>query len=313
MIVVLLVVLIVLLALLNVMQWTTRRKKTEQLSYIINKLQAIMDSSSQEQLLLLTEDPEYRRLLIAINRLLEQKRQSGTDFTRTELAMRRMLANISHDLKTPLTVVLGTIETMTRRPDLTPQETAKLLAKLHAKAVEIVELINRFFDLAKLESGDKELPLTRIHINEIARNSMLMFYDLIESEGLQAEIDIPDEPLYGWGNDEALSRALNNVLSNAIRYGAQGKVVGMRVRGEEEQVSIEIWDRGKGIHEREQALIFERMYTLEDSRNKSFQGSGLGLTITKRLVELMGGDIRVESKPNERTMFMISLKRLPHI
>lgn len=308
-----LLVLIVLLALLNVMQWVTRRKRTEQLSYIINKLQAIMDSSSQEQLLLLTEDPEYRRLLIAINLLLEQNRQSGADFTRTELAMRRMLANISHDLKTPLTVVLGTIETMTRRPDLTPQETAKLLARVHAKAVEIVELINRFFDLAKLESGDKEISLTRIHINEIARNSMLMFYDLIESEGLQAEIDIPDEPLYGWGNDEALSRALNNVLSNAIRYGSQGKAVGMRVRGEEEQVSIEIWDRGKGIHEREQALIFERMYTLEDSRNKSFQGSGLGLTITKRLVELMGGDIRVESKPYERTVFTISLKRLPHI
>lgn len=305
-----LLVLIGMLLLLNILQWVYRKKRAKQLSYMIDKLTSIMDSSPQEQLLLFTEDREYRRLLNAINRLLSQNRQSIAGFARTENAMRRMLANISHDLKTPLTVVLGYIETLNKQPDLPSPERERLLNKVHMKAVEIVELINRFFDLAKLESGDKEIPLTRIHINEIARNSMLMFYDMIESEGLQAVIDIPDTPLYAWGNEEALSRALNNVLSNAIRYGALGQVIGMNVRSIDDRTQIEIWDKGKGIHEREQALIFERMYTLEDSRNKSFQGSGLGLTITKRLVELMGGEIRVTSKPQEQTVFTISLKRL---
>ncbi len=305
-----LLAIIVLLALLNVLQWVTRRKRTEQLSYIINKLHAIIDSSSQEQLLLFTEDAEYRRLLIAINRLLEQNRQSETGFTRTELAMRKMLANISHDLKTPLTVVLGTIETMNRQPDLPKTERERLMGRVHAKAVEIVELINRFFDLAKLESGDKELPLTRIPMNEICRKNMLAYYDLIESEGLTADIDIPDVQLYAWGNEEAIDRVLNNVLSNAIRYGAAGGVIGMRLREAQDRILIDIWDKGKGINEQEQALIFERMYTLEDSRNKSFQGSGLGLTITKRLVELMDGEIRVESRPHELTVFTIALKRL---
>ncbi|MEC0239358.1 sensor histidine kinase [Paenibacillus dokdonensis] len=305
-----LLVLIGMLLLLNILQWIYRKKRAKQLSYMIDKLTSIMDSSPQEQLLLFTEDREYRRLLNTINRLLSQNRQSIAGFARTENAMRRMLANISHDLKTPLTVVLGYIETLNRQPDLSSQERERLLNKVHMKAIEIVELINRFFDLAKLESGDKEIPLTRIHINEMARNSMLMFYDMIESEGLQAVIDIPDTPLYAWGNEEALSRALNNVLSNAVRYGALGKVIGLNVRSNDDRVLIEIWDKGKGIHEREQALIFERMYTLEDSRNKSFQGSGLGLTITKRLVELMGGEIRVTSKPHEQTVFTISLKRL---
>ncbi|WP_136603758.1 sensor histidine kinase [Paenibacillus dokdonensis] len=305
-----LLVLIGMLLLLNILQWVYRKKRANQLSYMIDKLASIMDSSPQEQLLLFTEDREYRRLLNAINRLLSQNRQSIADFARTENAMRRMLANISHDLKTPLTVVLGYIETLNRQPDLSSPERERLLNKVHMKAIEIVELINRFFDLAKLESGDKEIPLTRIHINEMARNSMLMFYDMIESEGLQAVIDIPDTPLYAWANEEALSRALNNVLSNAVRYGALGRVIGMNVRSNDDRVLIEIWDKGKGIHEQEQALIFERMYTLEDSRNKSFQGSGLGLTITKRLVELMSGEIRVTSKPHEQTVFTISLKRL---
>ncbi|KOP66638.1 histidine kinase [Bacillus sp. FJAT-18019] len=305
-----LLIVVIMLALLNVMQWMGRKKRAKQLGYIIDKLNTIEDSSSQEQLLLFTEDPGYRRLLIAINHLLLQTRQSETGFMRTEIAMRRMLANISHDLKTPLTVVLGYIETLNQKADLPMEERERLLDKVHTKTVEIVELINRFFDLAKLESGDKEMPLTRIHINEISRKSMLMFYDLIESEGLQADIDIPETPLYAWGNEEGLNRALNNVLSNAIRYGSQGKVIGMKLRDEQGRVLIDIWDKGKGIHERDQELIFERMYTLEDSRNKRFQGSGLGLTITKRLIELMGGEIRVASKPYERTVFTISLKKL---
>lgn len=306
----LLLFIIALLIVLNLMQYTSRRNHAEQMKYMTDKLTFIMDESSQEQLLLMTDDLAVRHLLNAINRLLDQNRESVVNFTRTELAMRRMLANISHDLKTPLTVVLGYIETMINQPDIPDAEQDRLLSKVHMKAMEIVELINRFFDLAKLESGDKELPMTRVHMNEICRNNMLMFYDLIQSSGLEAVIEVPDTELYAWGNEEALDRVLNNVLTNAIRYGADGKMVGLTLRSSEDQVFIDVWDKGKGISEREQPLIFERMYTLEDSRNKSFQGSGLGLTITKRLIEQLGGEIRVSSTPFKRTVFTISLRRL---
>lgn len=269
-----------------------------------------MDEATSEQLMVMTDDRHLRTLLSAINELLAYKLQTEAEFAKTELAMRRMLANISHDLKTPLTVVLGYMETLLRHPNLSHEEREKLLTKVHTKAGEVVDLMNRFFDLAKLESGDKELPLTRVDMNEICRNNMLMFYDSLESQGLEAVIDIPDKPVYAWGNEEALDRAIGNLLSNAIRYGKDGKAVGMTLRSDERDVYIDVWDRGKGISEREQELIFERMYTLEDSRNKAFQGSGLGLTITKRLVEQLEGDIRVRSKPYEQTLFTIRLRRL---
>ncbi|GAB6988167.1 sensor histidine kinase [Paenibacillus pini] len=305
-----LLVVIALLLFWNGFQYFSRKNRNQDIQYMTSKLSRILNESSSEQLMVVTDDHHIRSLLSVINEMLTMKLQTEADFTRTELAMRRMLSNISHDLKTPLTVVLGYMETLLRHPELSPLEREKLLIKVHAKAGEVVELMNRFFDLAKLESGDKELPLTRVHMNEICRNNMLMFYDSIESHGFEVVIDIQDAPIYAWANEEALDRALGNLLSNAIRYGNDGKAIGMALRSDEQHVYIDVWDQGKGISEREQELIFERMYTLEDSRNKAFQGSGLGLTITKRLIEQLEGDIQVRSKPYAQTVFTIRLRRL---
>lgn len=302
---------VLLLAVLNVVQLRSRRVLDRDIDYINSKLATILKDSTHEQVLLATGHLGLQELLNAFNRLLEQKRQYEVEFGRTELAMRKMLANISHDLKTPLTVVLGYMEMITNRPGMEPEERERLLQKVHAKTEEIVELINRFFDLAKLESGDQDLPLTRVHMNELCREAVLTYYDLLETAGISAEIDIPDQPVYARGNEEALRRVLDNLLSNAIRYGSDGDVVGLKLRVVDDEVAVDIWDRGKGIPERDQRLVFERMYTLEDSRNPAFQGSGLGLTITKRLVEQMGGEISVRSKPHESTVFRVKLRRLP--
>ncbi|MOA18680.1 Sensor protein SrrB [compost metagenome] len=103
---------------------------------------------------------------------------------------------------------------------------------------------------------------------------------------------------------------LNNLVSNAIRYGGEGRVLGLKLSSDDRYVSIEVWDRGRGISASHQELVFDRMFTLEESRNKGFQGSGLGLAITKRLVEEMGGEITLVSTPFERTAFTVKLKRL---
>ncbi|MNJ61864.1 Alkaline phosphatase synthesis sensor protein PhoR [compost metagenome] len=130
------------------------------------------------------------------------------------------------------------------------------------------------------------------------------------SQGIEAEIEIPQDPLYAHANESAIDRILDNLISNAIRYGSEGKTLGIRLRHDEHWLYIEVWDRGKGIHEIHQSRVFERMYTLEDSRNKLYQGSGLGLTITKRLVQNMGGDITLYSRAYDKTVFTVQLKRL---
>ncbi|MDQ1147543.1 signal transduction histidine kinase [Bacillus sp. SORGH_AS 510] len=310
--VIVLVSIIIGLASLNYIQYRSKKNNQENLTYIHKKLKEIINAQTDEKLLLHTDREDMKQLLIQINRLLEHNQKIMASYNKTEISMRKMLSNISHDLKTPLTVVLGYIEIMLNDQNRSQEETDNLLQKVHGKTVEVLELIKKFFDLAKLESGDKDIPLTRVNMNEICRKNILGFYAVLSSKGFDVVIELPDENLYALGNEEELDRILNNLISNAIQYGSEGKVLGLTLRQDDQSVFVDVWDKGKGISELHKDLVFERMYTLEDSRNKSYQGSGLGLTITKRLVEKMDGQIFLASKPYEKTTFTVKLNRITY-
>lgn len=298
------------LAALNFLQYRSKKNDQSNLMYLHKKLQRIINEQTDEKLLLHTDREDMKQLLIQINRLLEHNQKIIASYNKTEISMRKMLSNISHDLKTPLTVVLGYIEIMLNDQNRSQEETAELLQKVHGKTVEVLDLIKKFFDLAKLESGDKDIPLTRVNMNEICRKNILNFYEVLTSKGFEVAIEIPEANIYALGNEEELGRILNNLISNAIQYGLEGKVLGLTLRTDERSVYVDVWDKGKGISALHKDLVFERMYTLEDSRNKSYQGSGLGLTITKRLVEKMDGQIFVNSQPYEKTTFTVKLNRI---
>lgn len=307
-----LIIIIIGLASLNFLQYRSKKNDQENLTYIHKKLQRIINKQTDEKLLLHTDREDIKQLLIQINRLLEYNQKIMASYNKTEISMRKMLSNISHDLKTPLTVVLGYIEIMLNDQNRSQEETAELLQKVHGKTVEVLELIKKFFDLAKLESGDKDIPLTRVNMNEICRKNILNFYQVLTLKGFEVAIDVPEENLYALGNEEVLDRILINLISNAIQYGSEGKVLGLTLRTDQHSVYVDVWDKGKGISALHKDLVFERMYTLEDSRNKSYQGSGLGLTITKRLVEKMDGEILLNSKPYEKTTFTVKLNRITY-
>lgn len=301
---------IVLLVGVIFFQYTIQKNKANTLRYIYKKLEDILEKQTSEKLLVATDDKEIQKLLVAINQLVESKQLINAEHTKVELSMRKMLSNVSHDLKTPLTVVLGYVEILHNDPMMSENERRAILKKLHIKTNEVMELIHKFFDLAKLESGDKEIELTRMNMNEVCQENILSFYDLLMSKGFSVQIDLPKENLYALGNVDVLSRVLNNLISNAITYGEDGKTLGLTLRADEKVVCIDIWDKGKGISQPHIDKVFERMYTLEDSRNRLYQGSGLGLTITKRLVQAIGGEIQLSSKPFEKTVFTIVLQRM---
>ena len=132
-------------------------------------------NNNYEKLLVVTEDKELRELLVEINNLLDFNQKIFADYRKKEISMSKMLSNISHDLKTPLTVVLGYIETIKLDNDIRNEEREILLSKVHNKTLEVIDLINKFFDLAKLESGDKDIPITRVNMNEVCRKNILDF------------------------------------------------------------------------------------------------------------------------------------------
>lgn len=207
-----------------------------------------------------------------------------------------------------MTVVLGYLEIMR----LNGQAAPEMLEKTEQKAQSVLELINQFFTLAKIEAGDLVTELSRMDVCEICRESILDFYEILSEAGFQVEIMLPEQAVYVQGNQEALKRILFNLISNVVRYGSQGKYLGLFLRAEEREVYVDVVDRGKGIEKAFADRVFDRLFTMEDSRSRSIQGNGLGLTIAKNLALQLGGDLSLDSTPHVRTVFTLHLKGLPY-
>lgn len=278
------------------------------LSKMAGKLKEILDAHSHEEIMVFTDNRALMELAGQINRLLGAYRKTAVDYRRSEAAFKKMLSNISHDIKTPMTVVLGYLEIM-RLSGPEPE----MLEKAEQKAQDVMGLINEFFTLAKLESGDMNLELSRIDASELCRETLLDFYELLMKDGFEVEVDIPQAPLFVQSNKEGLRRILSNLISNAIRYGADGHYLGIAVREEGEDgefVCIDVSDKGKGIEKAVAVHVFDRLFTMEDSRSRQIQGNGLGLAIAKNLALQMGGDVTLESVPHQRTVFSIRLRKM---
>lgn len=301
----LLIVIAVLAFVVLYQRFDFRRGIQIQLIQISRKLEDIAESDSDEKVMVFTDESALMELEGEINRLLLDRQKIKAEFKRGEIASRKMLANISHDIKTPLTVILGYLEIMR----LTGADD-EMLKKVEAKAKQVVDLINQFFTLAKLEAGDNNITLSGINVSEICRESALGFYEILLQKDFEVEISIPEREVCAQGDKDALQRILFNLLSNAVRYGGDGKYLGIFLREEKNSVLIDVTDKGKGIQKEFADRIFERLYTMEDSRNREVQGNGLGLTIAKNLAVQLGGDLYLDSIPDIRTTFTVRLKKI---
>ena len=274
-------------------QFAFRTGTQSKLKKIGQKLEEIQDTDSDENVMVFTDNKVLMDLAAQINRLLENQRKVKVDFRCSEIASKKMLSNISHDIKTPMTVILGYLEIMR----LNGSEGNEMLLKAELKAQRVMELINQFFTLAKLE---------------VCRENVLDFYELLTQKEFEVEVDIPEEAVFVQGNKDALQRILFNLISNVVRYGTDGKYMGIFLRSDKKYVYIEIVDKGKGIDKAFAQNVFERLFTMEDSRNREIQGNGLGLTIAQNLAHQLGGEITLDSEPNVKTTFTLKLRKFAY-
>lgn len=301
------VIILILFLIVLYQRFVFRRGIQSKVKQMNEKLEEIFETGSDEKIMVFTDNPVLMDLGAQINRLLIERQKINANFKREQISSRKMLANISHDIKTPLTVILGYLEIM--RLNQTDDE---MLEKVEEKARQVMNLINQFFTLAKLESGDTDVKLCKINISEVCRENILGFYDILLQKEFKVDLDIPDTPVFVQGDKDALQRIFYNLLSNVMRYGSDGKYLGIFVRQDESSVYIDVVDKGKGIEREFIPNVFDRLYTMEDSRNREIQGNGLGLTIAKNLAERLGGDIDLTSIPNIKTTFTLKLKKISY-
>lgn len=297
---------VILVIIILYQQFIFRNGIQTKLRKISSKLKEIDAMDSDERIMVFTENKELIALATEINHLLEKHLKVKADYRRSQMASKKMLSNISHDIKTPMTVILGYLEIMR----MNGTGTDEMLKKTEQKAKNVMDLINQFFTLTKLESGDMDMEISIIDICEICRESILDFYEILTKNDFQVDVDIPDKSIYVEGNKDALQRILSNLISNVIRYGSDGKYLAINLRVDEKVIYVDVIDKGKGIDKIFAESVFERLFTMDDSRNRKIQGNGLGLTIAKNLALQMGGDIFLDSIPDEKTIFTVRLKRI---
>lgn len=299
---------VVLICIVLYQQFAFRTGTQIKLKKISQKLEEIQDTDSDENVMVFTDNKVLMDLVAQINRLLENQRKVKVDYRRSEISSKKMLSNISHDIKTPMTVILGYLEIMR----LNSSGENEMLLKVEQKAQRVMELINQFFTLAKLEAGDTQITISKIDVCEACRENVLDFYELLTQKEFQVQVDIPEEAVFVRGNKDALQRILFNLISNVVRYGSDGKYIGMFLRSDEKYIYIDVVDKGKGIERGFAQNVFERLFTMEDSRNREIQGNGLGLTIAQNLAHQLGGKITLESEPNVKTTFTVKLRKFSY-
>ena len=286
-------------------QFAFRKGIKAQLLQISQGLARAVDSDSEEKVMVFTDSRAMQELCAQINRLLDRRQRMLADYRRSEISSKKMLSNISHDIRTPLTVILGYLEIIR----LNGGEQRELIDKVEARAKAVSDLVEQFFTLAKLEAGDMEIALSKTELCELCREVVLDFYEILSGKDYEVEVEIPEKTVYVQGNRDAIRRILNNLISNSLRYGSEGRYLGIFLHEDEKQVYIDVTDRGRGIEKDFAEHIFDRLFTMEDSRNRDTQGNGLGLTIARSLARQMGGDVTLVSRPWQKTSFTVALKR----
>lgn len=281
------------------------RKISRNLKYINRKLR----SNDYNHILLHTEDRDIKELLLRINYIIEEYLDVDIRREKGEEDIRRSLSNIAHDLKTPLTVLLGYIEIVNNNNDMDIKERERLLKKIGEKGKAILHIIDEFFILSKLENNEENIELIKVNISEVIKENIISYYETFQKEGLELELNIPKEDLFVRGDRSSIDRVLNNLISNGIKYGNKGGVIGINLYENKSIINIEVWDKGKGINIEDKDKVFDRLYTGDKSRNRNVSGSGLGLSITKALINAMNGTIELNSVENVKTTFKISLKK----
>lgn len=214
-----------------------------------------------------------------------------------------ILANMSHEIRTPLTGIIGFGEMLQEE---VPPEYEEYTQVITANGRRLLDTLGSVLHLARLESGQVELALKKIDLNEAADEAAQLFDGMAERKGLDFIVERSDTPVPVRADHGALQRVLSNLASNAIKFTNEGHVL-IRVLHENGRRGIAVEDTGVGIDEAFMPLLFEDFSQEAGGETRSHEGSGLGLAITKHLVEMMEGEIEVGSEKDEGTTFTIYL------
>jgi two-component system phosphate regulon sensor histidine kinase PhoR len=229
-----------------------------------------------------------------------------TELRRLETMRRDFVANASHELRTPVSIISANVETLIGGALSDPQRADEFLGAVQRNAERLSRLVTELLDLSRIEEGSQLLELKAM----TAEGAVGAVIDLLETRahdrGLKLDLAIEDD-LEFVGDARSFEQVLVNLVDNAIKYTPRGGIVGIEIKRDQNDALIEVWDTGPGVPEVHRARLFERFYRVDPGRSRDMGGTGLGLSIVKHLVESMHGSVGMRPRSPRGSIFWVHL------
>lgn len=281
---------------------TIVRRARKQITEMTDALTDVRDGNGNRRIL--AEAHEVTAPLVyVINDIIVSYEDRLAAYRRTEEANRQLMTSLSHDVRTPLTTLIGYLDAA-HKGLVTGTERDDCMETARRKAYDLKEYIDVLFDWFKLNSNEFAMEIRTVEIAELTRNILIDWIPIFEDKQIEYTIDIPEQPFRVKLDPDGYLRILNNLVQNVVAHSHADRIE-ISVSGPDKNNGVKIClaDNGVGIEKEDLKHIFERLYKCDKGRSE--KGSGLGLSIVRQLVEKMNGTITAESTPEQGTAFTV--------
>ena len=276
----------------------------------ITKISDAMQNISEGDLNVTVEvegDDEFSSMAANLNKMVEDLKELMDKERESERTKNELITNVAHDLRTPLTSIIGYLELLSGDVKLEPEIQKKYINIAYVKTKRLEKLIEDLFGFTKMNYGKLSMHVGQVDVVKLLSQLLEEFYPSFVDKNLSYELqsNVPVKVITADGN--LLARLFDNLINNAIKYGADGKRIMVKLHADDERVTVSVINYGYVIPADELPLIFNKFYRVEQSRSTNTGGTGLGLAISKNIVDMHGGTITVTSDLSG-TVFTVKLK-----
>lgn len=297
---------IMFLADLGVLYWRLeRRYKQMQLRHIIAELHYIANGHFDHRIPF-ELGGDHQRVVDSVNSLVDSVISSMEEERALKQSKDDLITNVSHDLRTPLTSIIGYLRLIEDHQYQSTDDILKYTHTAYLKSVQMKSLVEDLFEYTKVSQSNPKLNYNKIHVDSMLQQLAASFELEAKQKGFVITSTCVPEDLEMMGDAEKIGRVFNNLITNALKYGAGGKHIYLNAHQINDTVIFEVANDGQKVPAQALGKLFDRFYRVEESRSKATGGTGLGLAIAQSIVEMHNGTIEAHSN-DKRTSFIIQL------
>lgn len=301
-------ILIIVLVIIDiwVVWWRLRRRyHLYQMNHIIRELHYIAQGHLDHRIPFRSKGSE-QHVITSVNALVDSAVQSMDDERKIEKSKDELITNVSHDLRTPLTSIIGYLGLIEDKQYRSEEDILKYTHIAYEKAKQMKNLVEDLFEYTKVQQHGSPVDIMKIDLYQLLEQLTASFELDAQHKGIEITSSVEPNPLMIEADPEKLGRVFSNLVANALKYGNGASYIKITARQERDKVVVKVSNDGTPIPEKSIDHLFERFYRAEESRSRATGGTGLGLAIVKSIVDLHHGDVKATSNDDE-TSFIVTL------